>query len=171
MPQLTPTHSFSARCPSLAMVAASQGQSEMAAKARAVWPLVALILALLMPRGGQARIRNRIDVSEIPDMEYTVYYYDGYHPSNMMVVLDIPDDGFRVFMYHTMFTRRGVGHPDRYIEKFRWRIKGFKTAYQILDRTGQVRGYLMSSRFLWYQFLSFEDRIGVRVRDYFGGRR
>jgi hypothetical protein len=132
--------------------------------------LIVLVLALAIPMAVQARVRSRIEVDEIPDVEYTVYLYDGYG-RDMLAVLDIPDDGFRVHMYHTAFTRVETGSPDPYIKRFQWRIKGFKTAYQIMDKSGQVRGYLMASRFLWYQFLSFEDRIGVRVLDYGGGRR
>jgi hypothetical protein len=133
--------------------------------------LVILVLALSVPFESEARIRSRITTDEIPDRQYNVYLYKGYRPGYMLAVFDIPDDDFRVFMYHTMFTKRETGSPDGYVDYFRWRIKGFKTAYELLDKTGKVRGYLMASRFLGYQFLRSDERIGVRVRDYFGGRR
>ena len=126
--------------------------------------ILMLVLALLIPVAAHARIRNRIIADEIPDMEYNVYFYESY-PGNMLAVFDIPDDDFRVFMYHTMYTRRATGRPDHYLEGFRWKIKGFKTAYELRDKRGQVRGYLMASRFLWYQFMSYDDRLGVRVLD------
>jgi len=128
--------------------------------------LVALMVAITIPLSLEARIRNRIGVDEVPDMEYTVYFYHGHRPSSLLAVFDIPDDDFRVFMYHTALTRRETGSPDRYIGQFQRRIKGFKTAYQIMDKSGEVRGYLMASRFVRYQFLSSENEIGVRVLDY-----
>jgi hypothetical protein len=94
------------------------------------------------------------------------YFYKGFRPHSLLAVFDIPDDDFRVFMYHTAFTYRETGQPSPYIDEFRWKIKGFKTGYKIMDRSGRVRGYLMGSRFLRYQFMVYEDRIGVRVRDY-----
>ena len=128
--------------------------------------ILVLVLVLMIPLSVEARVKSRINADEIPDMEYPVYLYSGHRPGSLLAVFDIPDDDFRVFMYHTALVRRGTGRPNQYVEKFQKKIKGFKTAYALRDKGGEVRGYLMGSRFVRYQFLVSDDEIGVRVRDY-----
>jgi hypothetical protein len=109
------------------------------------------------------------DKASIPDQAYDISVYkDVWRPYSYAVLLDIPDDGTRVVMYHTMYVRRvGLGSPGEYINLFETRIKAHRTL-EIHDRGGNLRGYL-----LIYKVLSYEirERPGEeRIVVYVGGR-
>jgi len=107
--------------------------------------------------------RERISPADIPDGLYEIYVhsrtYDAY-----AVLLDIPDDGIRVFMRHTDRTERmGMGRPEPYIAEFQKRIRGFGSTIRITDSKGSERGYLMVSTSLSYLIQPYRGDIMVSI--------
>lgn len=110
---------------------------------------------------------RRISVAEIPDKIYEIYVYS-LTPDMYAVLLDIPDDGKRVFMRHTDRTERmGLGRPGPYVAQFQKRIRGFRSAIRIIDEEGIERGYLMVSVTLSYMLRPYGNEIMVYIWDPF----
>lgn len=129
------------------------------------WISLTFVSSLLLAHAGcySHAARSRINVADIPDKVYEVYVYS-FTPDVYAVLLDIPNDGKRVFMRHTDKTERaGMARPGPYIAEFQRRIKGFRSATRITDEQGLDRGYLMISLSLSYMVKPHRNDIMVYI--------
>jgi len=102
-------------------------------------------------------------VAEIPDREYEIYVYS-FTPDMYAVLLDIPNDGKRVYMRHTDRTERvGMDRPGPYVAEIQRRIRGYRSAIKITDEEGFERGYLMVSTTLSYTVQRYQNEIKVSI--------
>ena len=103
---------------------------------------------------------TRIDTIVLPDQIYNVTVHETQR-IYYAVLFDIPDDGMEVAMFYTYATHRiGRDTPAKYVDRFATRVKGYRT-FQISDREGVVRGYLMISNLLGH--LVYERPVGERL--------
>ena len=125
---------------------------------RATFLIACVVLTLL---GCQSHMRTvRIDAMSIPDQTYEVTVHETA-PLYYAVLFDIPDDGMGVALDYTYATLRiGPDTPEKYVDRFATRIKGYRTL-QINDRDGTVRGYIIISNLLGY--LIYERPPGERL--------
>lgn len=125
-------------------------------------PCVIALLAFLLGCSKTA-LQNRIAVRDIPDTMYEVYVYR-FMNDMYAVLLDIPDDGKRVYMQHTGQTKRvDRDRPGAYIAEFERRVGGFRSVIKIMDNEGVERGYLMISPTLSYSVRRQVDDIVVYI--------
>ncbi|NIO04815.1 MAG: hypothetical protein GTN74_09430 [Proteobacteria bacterium] len=107
--------------------------------------------------------KERVNVAEIPDRVYEIYVHS-FTPESYAVLLDIPNDGKRVFMRHTDRTERvGMDRPGPYVDEMQRRINGFRSAIVITDEEGFERGYLMVSPVLSYTIQRYQNEIKISI--------
>jgi hypothetical protein len=129
------------------------------------------VLIVLSIAGCRTTARSiRTDSASVPDGTYEVYEYRGERPQSYAVLFDI-QDGRPVVMYHNYLTKSiGQDSPGEYIERFNYRIKGYKT-YEIADPDSTVRAYLVISNFEYHSIVRTNngEKIVVRVGPPFHG--
>ncbi len=126
--------------------------------------LVATLWTLLGCRG--STVQQRIDLEGIPRRPYKVTIHQSYS-KEYAVLFDDPYDDKELAMMHTWYTKYiGMDQPDAYLERFRTRIRYFKTV-RISEKDGTVRGYLVISKLLDYGVYkdTRRDKIMIRIID------
>ena len=110
----------------------------------------------------------RIDLEQVDQKEYRVAVYEGLI-GDPAVVFDVVEDDLDIELYSYRAREEGLRPSEGYV---RWISGiGYFSAYEVKDRGGEVRGYLLISKNLRFtiRYSKKEERIRVEIEDPFEG--